>query len=42
MYEKPTPTYIHVLYHFESEQLMAIRLAPAKAGTINMKALAPK
>ena len=42
MYEKPTPTYIHVLYHFESEQLMAIRLVPARAGTINMKALAPK
>ena len=41
MYEKPAPTYIHVLYHFESEQLMAVRLAPANAGTINMKAPAP-
>ena len=41
MYERPTPTYIHVLYHFESKQLMAVRLAPANAGTIDMKTLTP-
>ena len=42
LYDKPAPTYIHVLHHFESEQITAVRLAPVLAGTINLKALAPK
>ena len=33
-YEKPTLTYVHVLLHFETNQLVVVRLGVNKAGVI--------
>ena len=36
MYERPTPTYVHVLYQFATKRIMVVRLASVDAGIINM------
>ena len=32
MYERPIPTYVHILYHFDTKRIMVVRLAPTDSG----------
>ena len=39
LYQKPYPTYIHVLLNLDTQELLVVRLAPAGSGMIDLKAL---
>ena len=40
LYEKPYPTYIHIMLHLDTQKLLVVRLAPAGSGLIDLKSLA--